>query len=172
MDQMIDAIKRILKHFTDDAVAHGKLGLRYNQYWTEEIIYRLDNEGKRHGFEVFIRSGSEEWVPDLCWTETEGGFLKSIPLIVICEWRSSPVIERRFCTLLGARADLRVVLLDATFPESPAGYSKTWAKEKIPQLMEQVKQFDKTVPTDTYLFCIWCRDAGESDWYFDKVSTP
>ena len=168
MREIAQVIKELLRSFTDNAVPHGKLGHRYNTYWTEEIIYALSNEGKERGFEVHSRINTcEDWVPDLCWLDIANGTIRSIPLIVMCEWRSSPHIEQRFYTLVGARPHLRVAILDATFPKSPAGHAKLWAQQKVSDLKSLASAFDNSQPTDTYLFCIWCRDEDTNEWYFE-----
>ena len=165
-----ESIRDTLREFGDMAVSQGKIGLRYDQFWTDEILRRLSNEGKKQRFEVHVRREFEEYrMPDLVWFKIEDGIIVSIPLLVVVEWRPSPWIESRFSTLANVRAQLRVMILDATFPQSEAGYSKKWAEEKVSELRHRASRFDGSEDGDRYLFCVWCRDMGEGEWVFFSV---
>ena len=164
------SIRDGLTEFGEIAVAEGKIGLRYDQLWTEEILKRLSNEGKKRRFEVHIRKEFDEYrMPDLVWFGMEDGVIRAIPLLVMVEWRPSPWIEMRFATLANVRAHLRVCILDATFPDMEAGYAKAWAEDKISELCDRASKFDKSEEADRYLFCIWCRDVGDGEWLFASV---
>ena len=164
------SIRDALSEFTETAVSEGKIGLRYDQFWTDEILKRLSNEGKKQRFEVHVRREFDEYrMPDLVWFRMEEGVIQSIPLLVVVEWRPSPWIEMRFATLANVRAHLRVCILDATFPDAEAGYSQAWAEDKISELRHRASKFDQSEEEDRYLFCIWCRDAGGGEWLFTSV---
>ena len=168
MNQMVKIIQNCLLSFTNKANIEGKIGHHYNSYWKESIKYFLSNKGKEQGFEVHSRQeNGDDWVPDICWFELQDGVIKSLPLIVMCEWRPSPHIEQRFYSLIGARVHLRVAILDATFPNAPAGHAKSWAQQKVSELKHLVSAFDGSQPDDSYLFCVWCRDEGGGEWHFD-----
>ena len=69
-------------------------------------------------------------------------------------------------------AHLRVCILDATFPNKEPGYAEEWAQDKVAQLHYRALVFDKSEESDTYLFCVWCRDKGEGKWHFElKTAT-
>ena len=170
MVSMEQSIRHALSEFTEAAVSEGKIGLRYDQLWTDEILRRLSNEGKKQRFEVHMcREFDEYRMPDLVWFRMEDGVIRGIPLLVVVEWRPSPWIESRFSTLANVRAHLRVCILDATFPDAEAGYSKAWAEDKISELCDRASKFDKSEEADRYLFCIWCRDVGDGEWLFASV---
>ena len=164
-----DSIKKCLEDFTQEAVERKQIGLQYNKYWTDEILYSLANEGKQRGLEVFARKNFEEVrMPDLVWYNPKEGMLRSIPLFLMVEWRPSPFIEMRFEVLTNVKTHLRVCVLDSTFPQAAAGFAQEWAQNKIAELYDRALCFDMTEETDRYLFCVWCRDQNPGEWLFES----
>ena len=174
MKPIQESLMDSLSEFSRNATAQGKVGFQYNKYWKEQIVYLFANEGKKRLFQVYNHPNAEEWGPDQCWTEMQDGQMRNIPLVMMCEWRPAPHLYERFCTVMAARTSLRVIICDATFPEDEAGGARYWAEQVTAGLKAYALNFNLTEPTDSYLFCVWCRDKGnegKGEWYFDMVES-
>ena len=168
MKPIQESIMESLSEFSNYAISQCKTGPQYNRYWKDHILYLFENEAKRRFFEVSNHGNGEAWGPDQCWIDMQNGIMRGVPLVMMCEWRSSPHIEERFCTVIVARCSLRVIVFDATFPQSPEGHSKRWAEEMIAGLKKAAEAFEFSEPDDSYLFAVWCRDEGGGAWHFDS----
>ena len=172
MKSIQNSIMDWLKHISDIAVAQKKIGSRYDNYWTDDILYWLAREGKARNLEVYSKLQGRKCGLDLCWIEKEDGILAKMPMALMCEWRPSPEIEYSFDRLIWTRAELRVMVLDATYPKDSAGTSVDWAKKQVQYLLSLSQRFGASQANDAYLFCVWCRDQGGSNWYFESVPSP
>ena len=66
-----------------------------------------------------------------------------------------------------SKANLRVMIFDATFKSRTEGYAKQWAKNKIESLRGRIQAFEGTQEGDAYLFFVWCHDKSGHGWYRD-----
>ena len=159
------AICKILKDFSAEAVNEGHID--DSNYWTKEITCRICCEGKLRGFETYSKYHGGEWCYDLCWVERYDGFTKSLPVALECEWNPSPEIEEDFEKLLWSRAQLRVMIFDATHKSAFEGEAKGWAQDKVEELRKRVEFFSDTQAGDAYLFGVWCHDKGGCYFHFE-----
>ena len=173
MDKSIKtSICEILTEFADCAVKQNRLA---ESYWTKQIIHRLADEGEKRCFEVYSRwHGEGEWIYDLCWIKPSDEIMttysptkpdakkkiysptKRLPLALECEWARSPEIEYDFEKLLWSRAQLRVMIFDATWERQPQKTLEQWAQNKIKELKKRIKAFCGFHDEGTYLFYVWC----------------
>ena len=159
------AICKILRDFSAEAINEGHID--DSNYWTKEITCRISCKGKSRGFETYSKYHGGEWCYDLCWVERYDGLTKSLPIALECEWNRSPEIEDDFEKLLWSRAQLRVMIFDATYKSALAGEAKRRAQVKIEELRNRVEFFSGTQAGDAYLFCVWCHDKGGCEFHFE-----
>ena len=166
MEDIQQSITTWLSSISDNATEKDKIGSRYDTWWLEEIRYWLIRDGKMRNLEVVSRLHKGL---DICWIKKTNGIMERKPIALVCDWRSSPHLENRFDSLVWTRADLRVMVFDATYPKQERGASLTWAKERIDYLMNRARQFNQSEPSDEYLFCVWCRDKEDASWHFQTA---
>ena len=166
VENYMHSVMGILTDFATDAVRNGKID--DSGYWTKQITLRLCERGVSFGFEAYAAGHGGEWLYDLCWVKRNSDITQRLPLVLECEWeRSQDQIEDDFEKLLWSKADLRVMIFDATFKSRTEGYAKQWAKNKIESLRGRIQAFEGTEEGDAYLFFVWCDDKSGCGWYRD-----
>ena len=169
-ERVEDSIRKILKGFATEAIDAERLD--DTKYWTKEISRRICAEGELRNYEAYATGHGGEWVFDVCWVDRDNEVTKSLPLALECEWNSWQEVKDDFEKLLWARAELHVMIFDATFKSAPAGQAQKWAIEKITDLIGRIQTFLRIPPhDDAYLFCVWCHDQGGYSFYFHEGKT-
>ena len=172
MDTIKNVIITILNQFRCEVLETGKLGEKYYDYWTQEILWRLHGAGKHRGYEVFSRwqgnEMSDQWPGhDMVWLKRVSGNLHSVELALMVEWNASPRIEECLDKLMCTRANIRVLVFDATYPWAEAGEAEGYGMTKINELAEHIDKYADTQDNDEYLFCLWSRDSGpDPQWSY------
>ena len=124
-----DSIRKILEDFATEAIDADRLD--DTKYWTKEIIRRICAEGEYRDYEAYAAGHGGEWIFDVCWIERENGVTLRLPLVLECEWNSWQEVKDDFEKLLWSRAELRVMIFDATFKSAPAGKAEQRQRKEL-----------------------------------------
>ena len=143
-----------------------------NTEWTANVLRELCTVGKDH-FDCKVwttghPAGADggEWLYDQTWTYcefddwTKHGW--SIPMVAECEWaRNLDAVQEDFEKLLQARADVRVMIIDA------AGWKDGIKSRSIAlQLYNWVSLFQGSKRNDAYLIVAYEEELAPWNWRF------
>ncbi len=139
--------------------------------WTRNVLNELCAVGKKFGCRVWTTGNPRgadggEWLYDQTWTYpdsdnwTKNGW--SIPMIAECEWANDlGYIQEDFEKLLQARADVRVMIIDA------AQWNDGSTSELIAdKLCEWVRLFRGSTKGDVYLLAAYEEKTKPWNWRF------
>lgn len=144
-----------------EAISSKDWGLWGKEERTQQIKERIGSIGenqKDKGWSVWAGECKYrkhgEWLFDMTWLHYSGDILLSVPLVLESEWkRTIGDIMDDFQKMLLARADRRVMIFGAQTEKEGMNI--------VFKLKEQVERFERTEPSDQYIFAFWCDEAAK-----------
>ncbi len=157
MNQQFDSVEEQIKQALIRLQQRAGIIGNTSAAWTRAVKNAVGRVGANLGYEVYASSCHfakyGEWLFDLTWADyDEDEYLRSIPLVLECEWIPKEVCDD-FCKLMVSRADHRVIVF----------WTRDMAsmKKMVKELIEEVKNSQLTKKGDRYLFACLIENSSE-----------
>lgn len=145
--------------------------------WTRAVKEALCRWSLDHGFYACAHGVADrfrgepkrkrpryEWLFDVTCLAYKGDYLTGVPLVAECEWGDEAEIYDDFQKLLLARAEIRVMVFDAT--------RITPAEKFVGKLKRAVERFGMGQPGDVYLLAAYTEERDTYGFEYHLVQTP
>ena len=145
----VETLERGLNDLAEEARCSGS---RFDKPERTKRVERLLTKlGKERGYRVAVKGegcnwGKSEWMYDVVWANLskDSELLRSIPLVMECEWGNTQEVWDDFQKLLISCAAVRVLIFRAD--------SRNKASSLAKDLKQQIECFESRQDGDKYLF--------------------